>query len=137
MTALDTSVCVAALLEWHDLHEPCAAAADGARIPAHALVETYSVLTRLPPPHRVGRGPVSELLQRRFGASKVLTAPPALQRRLVDRMSAAGIDGGAAYDGVVALTASEHGERLLTCDARAVRTYERLGVDFQLVGVLG
>jgi hypothetical protein len=44
------------------------------------------------------------------------------------------IVGGAVYDALVALTAREAGAELLTLDERAVRTYELLGIDFQLVG---
>lgn len=137
MTAVDTSVCVAALLEWHENHARCASAAKDASIPSHALVETYSVLTRLPPPHRLDRNVASELLRRRFGTRQVLVATPSLQRHMVHRLSAAEVDGGAAYDGVIALVAAEHHERLLTCDARAVATYERLGIDFEIIGAIG
>ena len=48
MIAADSSVVVAALLDWHEAHEASRQAAQGAVIPAHALAETYSVLTRLP-----------------------------------------------------------------------------------------
>ena len=40
---------VAALSRWHDEHEAAATALDGvSALPAHALTEAYSVLTRLP-----------------------------------------------------------------------------------------
>lgn len=53
MTAVDSSVAVAAFGEWHVLNEPARAVLDeGAALPAHALLETYSVLTGFPPPHR-------------------------------------------------------------------------------------
>ena len=38
MTALDSSVCIAALLEWHDNHQSCAEASHEASIPALALL---------------------------------------------------------------------------------------------------
>jgi len=105
----------------------------GAGIPAHALLETYSVLTRLPPPYRVASAVVQALLRRWFPAGRILVASAELQRDAVDRLQAVGVDGGAVYDGMVALTARAHGERLLTFDQRAMRTYEALGVEYELL----
>jgi toxin FitB len=44
------------------------------------------------------------------------------------------ISGGAVYDGLVGLTAREHGLRLVTRDARAVSTYALIGVETQIIG---
>ncbi len=133
MTALDTSICVPALLEWHEAHDACRQAATGALAPAHVLVETYSVLTRLPPPHRVDHDVARRLLSGRFPASAVLVAPVELQARVVEMLSDAGVAGGASYDGLVGLTAAHHHETLLTRDHRAVPTYDRLAVEHQLL----
>jgi predicted nucleic acid-binding protein len=43
------------------------------------------------------------------------------------------VTGGAAYDALVGLTAKVAGATLLTRDRRAVRTYELLDVDYELV----
>lgn len=131
--ALDTSVCVPAILAWHEAHATCREAAAGASIPAHAMVETFAVLTRLPAPSRVEREAARAVLTARFGGDRLLVAPPDLQRKLVDRLADAGIAGGAAYDGLVGLTAAHHGAVLLTRDARAIPTYEALGVPHRLV----
>ena len=55
MIAVDTSVAVAAALPWHEAHTAARAAmpADAALLLGQVAVETYSVLTRLPPPQRV------------------------------------------------------------------------------------
>jgi predicted nucleic acid-binding protein len=59
IVAVDSSVLIAALVAWHEHHEP---AARNIRtllqdrtllLPQHAIIETYSVLTRLPSPHRI------------------------------------------------------------------------------------
>jgi hypothetical protein len=50
---------------------------------------------------------------------------------LLSTLSAAGILGGATYDGLVALEAAAHDELLVTLDERAQRTYERLQVPFR------
>lgn len=132
-TALDTSVCVPALLAWHDDHEASREAAVGAVIPAHALVEAYSVLTRLPAPGRVEGAAARAVLDARFPAASVLVPPAVLQRSLVGRLADAGIAGGASYDGLVGLTAVHHGATLLTRDRRAVRTYDALDVPYRLL----
>jgi predicted nucleic acid-binding protein len=49
------------------------------------------------------------------------------------RLAAAGVSGGATYDGLIALTALEHDLELFTRDRRAGRTYRALAVPYQLV----
>ncbi|MFP4513009.1 MAG: type II toxin-antitoxin system VapC family toxin [Acidimicrobiales bacterium] len=132
MTALDTSVCVPALLTWHEHHDACREATVDARLPTHVVVESYSVMTRLPAPHRIDSTTAHRLLDR-WTDDALLTAPATLQRNLLSLVAGAGLDGGAVYDALVGLTAAEHDELLLTRDRRAMRTYDRLGVAYQLV----
>lgn len=133
MKALDSSVVVAALLGWHDAHQPARRAAAGNAIPSHALVETYSVLTRLPAPHRLPSEVAGELLAAWFPPARVMTTGDEIGTSIVARLVAAGISGGASYDGVVALTAAHHDLELLTRDERAATTYEALGVRYEIV----
>jgi hypothetical protein len=119
MIALDTSVAVPSVLPWHEAHAVCHRRARGASVAAHALVEIYSVVTRLPAPHRFG--------------TRVLVPSDLLSRAFVDRLADAEVRGGATYDGIVALTTAEHGAQLVTRDLRAAATYEALGVSFELV----
>jgi predicted nucleic acid-binding protein len=132
LSAIDTSVAVPALLSWHENHDACRSAARGARIPAHAVVETYSVLTRLPS-NRLSAEDAAALLQAWFPPDRILTLTAEQQRRLVPRLVGAGVDGGSTYDGLVALTAKAKGERLVSFDRRAAATYEALGVEFELL----
>jgi predicted nucleic acid-binding protein len=133
VTAVDTSVAVAALASWHADHEAARLAAANAAIPAHARLETYSVLTRLPPPHRVSAELASELLAAWFPKAETLVPSARLSRSIVERCSRLGIEGGAVYDAVVALTIAESRRTLITRDERAVRTYLRLGIPFDLM----
>lgn len=133
MTAVDTSVAVAALAGWHVAHEPARRAAAGAGIPAHARLETYSVLTRMPSPHRFAPSVAAELLRHWFPPAEILVPPPKLSRTMVERCLDAGVDGGAVYDALVGLTVAGRGRILLTRDERAARTYRRLGVHFEFV----
>ena len=53
MKAVDSSVVIAAFASWHEHHAIARKAmAARPRLIAQAAVESYSVLTRLPPPHR-------------------------------------------------------------------------------------
>lgn len=131
--AVDTSVVVPALLASHAEHDRCRVAAAGSVVPAHVLVEAYSVLTRLPSPHRLQPGVADTLLARWFPAGAVLTVPAALQRTAPARLRTVGVSAGAVFDGLVALTAAAHDARLLTRDVRAIRTYDAVGVSYRLI----
>lgn len=134
MTALDASVAVAAFASWHESHTAARrAVAAGARLAAHAALETYSVLTRLPDPQRAAPGVVGEYLARNFGRA-LLWLDGDAQRDLLGELSSAGITGGATYDALVAATARVADARLLTLDRRAIGTYERLGAQYELIG---
>lgn len=129
MTA-DTSAIVAALSAWHEQHDAAARALTDIRaIPAHAMTETYSVLTRLPGGLAVDAVTAAALLRRRF-PDPPLRLRAAAQRRLPDTLAAAGVFGGASYDGLVGLEAAGADLPLLTLDHRAIGTYQRLGVPF-------
>ncbi len=131
MIAVDTSVVVAAGAAWHEGHATAnAAVAQGVRVPAHCMVEAYSVLTRLPPPHRVPATTAAEVLQRRFPDGSL---PQAGTAGLLGRLAAAGVSGGAAYDGLVAVTAASRDALLLSRDRRAAPVYAALGVRFELL----
>ena len=133
MIAVDTSVVVAAFATWHEGHERAAEAlAPGARLPAHCALECYSVLTRLPPPHRVAGALARDFIEARF-TGPLLTLDPAGHLALLDQLVDRSIAGGAAYDALVAFTAARNGARLVSRDRRAARVYEALEVEFELI----
>ena len=133
MIAVDTSVVVAAFASWHQGHRAAAQAlARGPRVPAHVLLETYSVLTRLPPPHRSPPSVVAAFLVEQF-AEPPLTLAPRAYGRLIARAAQVDVTGGSLYDAVVGATVAAARGRLLTRDRRAAATYERMGVDFELL----
>src|SRR5262249_61511378 len=94
-------------------------------LPAHALAETYSVLTRLPGALRVDPLDAATLLRKRF--VEPLTIKRATAARVADELSRLGIGGGAVCDALVALAAVENGVDLATRDLRAKPTYEAMG----------
>lgn len=131
MIAVDSSVAIAAFGEWHELNEAARSILDeGAAIPAHAMLETYSVLTGFPPPHRAPPGLVGSWLEDRFPV--VLPAPGIDdQRDLLRQLAQAGRMGGAVYDALVALTAKVAGAELVSADTRAATVYEIVGVELR------
>ncbi len=129
MIAVDSSVAVAAFGDWNELNAPARAVLDkGATIPAHALLETYSVLTAFPPPHRAHPSVVEQWIDSRF--RKILPPPGAEEHRALLRLLAKnGRIGGAVYDALVALTARLAGATLVTADRRATSLYALVGVE--------
>ncbi len=133
MIAVDTSVVVAAFASWHEGHPSAAAIlAKKPQVPAHVLIETYSVLTRLPPPHRADAHLVAEFLKTAF-PEVPLTLPPRDHLRLVQEAAEGGLVGGAIHDALIAATARRAGAQLLTRDRRALPVYDRFGVRYQLL----
>jgi predicted nucleic acid-binding protein len=131
---VDTSVAVALAVADHEHHQQTAGAVGGRRLglAGHAAFETFSVLTRLPPPLRRSPRAVHELLRRNFPASRFLGAQAT--EHLFHRLVPLGIAGGAVYDALVAAVAAEHQIALATRDSRAVETYRALGVKLEVIG---
>lgn len=80
MKVADTSLVVAAFASWHEKHAPARSALDeGLGLVDHCALETYSVLTRLPPPHRAAAGLVRDFLSARFSRPLLRLSPAAFQ----------------------------------------------------------
>lgn len=133
MRAADTSAVIAAFASWHDNHDAAREALDaGLHLIEHCALETYSVLTRLPPPHRVQGLLVCDFLAARF-PDPLLRLSPRSHREFVLQLADHGVAGGAAYDALVAATAAANGAELVTCDRRAVPIYRSYGVQLRLL----
>lgn len=103
----DTSVMVATVCTWHEHHERAItemerrlAERESLVIAAPALVESYAVLTRLPPPHRLSPQDAITLIETSFLAEGTLAgldnkAFRPLLREAADR----DIAGGRTYVG--------------------------------------
>jgi predicted nucleic acid-binding protein len=128
MKAVDTSVVVACFASWHEHHVIARKAMAGRpRLIAHAAVESYSVLTRLPPPHRAQPSIVHTFITERF-TEPFLTLSETGYQELLATVAASHILGGPAYDALIAFTAAEHQATLMSLDQRAATTYEAVGV---------
>ena len=128
MKAADTSLVIAAFASWHEKHEGARRALDdGLRLIEHCALETYSVLTRLPPPHRASGELVRAFIESRF-PDALLRLSARDYRKFILELATNEITGGAAYDALVAATAAAHSAELVTCDRRAAPVYEKYGV---------
>jgi predicted nucleic acid-binding protein len=127
MRAVDSSVVIAAFATWHEHHALARKAMSSRpRLVAHAAVESYSVLTRLPPPHRAHPSIVHAFITERF-TEPFLTLSEAGYQELLATVATSQILGGSAYDALIAFTAAEHKATLLSLDQRAAATYAAVG----------
>lgn len=125
MIAADSSVIIAGLLSWHESHEPAFRALDAALarrtllIPMHALIESYSVMTRLPSPHRLRPEIAYELLHDSFNHAHVASLSARTAWTFLRECAADAIAGGRVYDAAIAEAAVEAGAtKLLTLNPR-------------------
>jgi predicted nucleic acid-binding protein len=133
MRAVDSSVVIAAFATWHEHHAIARKAmATRPRLVAHAAVESYSVLTRLPPPHRAHPSIVHTFITERFTEPFLTLSEPGYQE-LLATVAAGKILGGPAYDALIAFTAAEHQATLLSLDQRAAATYEIVGAAVEYI----
>jgi predicted nucleic acid-binding protein len=133
VTAADTSLVVAAFASWHERHDAARRALDGGlRLIEHCALETYSVLTRLPAPHRAGGEVIREFLKARF-PEPFLRLSASAYRAFLSGLPDRAVTGGAAYDALVAATAADHDAELISCDRRAATIYERYSVRIRLL----
>jgi predicted nucleic acid-binding protein len=133
LKAADTSVIVAAFASWHERHTAARRALDGGlRMIEHCALETYSVLTRLPAPHRAPGAVVRDFLAERFPQPYLRLSGPAFRRFLLT-LPEDGVTGGVAYDALIGAIAVDCGAELYTCDSRALPVYERYGVHYHVI----
>jgi predicted nucleic acid-binding protein len=118
---------VAAVCTWHERHvaarNEIERRLDRGERPApaaHALAETYAVLTRLPAPHRLAPADAWALVKANFvdtTTAVALTGPAYVT--LLTRLANAGTGGGRTYDAVIARCAElSRAQTLLTFNPR-------------------
>ncbi len=130
---VDTSVAVPLVVAGHEAHEDVMTALERMRLglAGHAWFETFSVLTRLPPPARRGPPEVGRILRHNFPASRFLSEEAT--EELSDRLIELGVAGGAVYDVLIGHVAAVHGLVLVTRDRHAVDLYRALGASIRLL----
>lgn len=130
---LDTSVAIAFVQPGHAGHHRTVSRLAGTSmgLAGHAVFETFSVLTRLPVPHRLSGKAARRLIEVNFPHSSYLSAERSAA--LLADFAAHGLSGGSVYDGLVGAVARESGLLLFSRDRRAVTTYQALGVEVELL----
>lgn len=121
---LDTSCLVAAACAWHRHHDATRreierrdAAGENLVLAAHSLAEAFSVLTRLPEPHRLRPDDAMELIEANWGETRLIALTASDYRSTLRRCRDVGIGGGAVYDALIAACARKaRVETLVTWD---------------------
>lgn len=138
LTALDTSVVVASLLTWHEHHGRALAvlvatraSASGSILPLPVLIESYAVLTRLPPNARLTPSAAWRMLEVTFAKRTTIPAlDGAAAWNMLGTLPAVGIAGGATYDAHILACAMQAGaERLATFNCKHFQRLELDGIE--------
>ena len=116
-----TSCMVAAVCSWHEHHNRAADAIESRLeskermiVAAPALIETYSVLTRLPAPHRLSPTAALRVVEANFLTGiKVIVIEAEVYDHILRSAPAAAISGGRIYDAVIAACARKARARVL------------------------
>lgn len=104
---------VAAVCSWHEHHERAAEAIESRLnrrermvVAEAALIETYSVLTRFPAPHRLSPEMALDVLEANFlKGVKIIALEAEAYCALLRGAPAAAVSGGLTYDAVIAACA--------------------------------
>ena len=136
MISPDTSVLIAGFVPTHPFHSRAArrlaAVRRDGRLVAHTLAETYAVLTAPGGPYRAGPEAVVDYLEQFLGRPPAALSGSAYADH-VRRLSRLALAGGAVYDALIALTATDAGATLVSLDRRAARSYRACGVEAELL----
>ncbi len=133
--ALDASVIIAALQSWHVRHSAARASLDEALgsgdeivVPSRVLVECFSVMTRMPVPHRLDPSDARRVLEGTLeGSVRLVDLPPRRYWRFLRDVAGRVISGGAVYDAeIVECSRLAGATRILTLNQS---DFERLAPD--------
>jgi predicted nucleic acid-binding protein len=131
---LDTSCLVAAVCAWHSHHdvtrreiERREAAGETLVLAAHSLAEAFSVLTRLPEPHRLHPNDALALIEANWRETRLVALAGSDYRATLRRCRDVGIGGGAVYDALIAACARK--ARVATVVTWDLEGFERFRED--------
>ena len=129
MIAADSNVVIAAVSKWHSFHIPAVAAINRAiakrelLLPQRVILESYSVLTRMPLPHQLRPDATFALLYETFGSVPIVSLTPERTWQFL-RDRAEPTAGKRLYDAAIAIVAIEGGARqLLTFNPRDFQAF--------------
>lgn len=117
---LDTSCLLPLVAEWHEHHEQTTKhyrtrleRGEHPVIPVHALLECYSVLTRLPHPLKTTPESAAEVLTKYFADVEIAGLESRVGWFVIRSSSLLRITGGRVYDAAIAAAAAEAGVTVL------------------------
>jgi predicted nucleic acid-binding protein len=118
---LDSSCLIALLSDWHAEHRRTLSTYEkflvqGAQpvIPAHAILECFSVLTRLPAPYRLTPETARVALERNFAETAIVAGMnPEGVWSMIDMLSRLGLGGGRVYDAAICQSVADAGATVL------------------------
>ncbi|MDH4078826.1 MAG: PIN domain-containing protein [Nitrospira sp.] len=137
----DTSVMVATVCTWHEHHERAITEMErrltereSLVIATPALIETYAVLTRLPPPHRLSPRDALALIETNFLTEGTLEGlDNKAFRPLLREAADHDIAGGRTYDWVIAACArTARVKTLLTFNTRDFLSFRLDGIEIRI-----
>jgi predicted nucleic acid-binding protein len=125
IVAVDTNVIIAAVAQWHEQHDIARRSMNQLRaqhsvlVPHHALMESYSVLTRVPAGIRLAPRDALHVISELLEALPVIGLFPNDIWPLIRELASRGVFGGRIYDAAMARAAREAGaEAILTFNVR-------------------
>jgi predicted nucleic acid-binding protein len=108
----DTSCLVALVCQWHEHHDATRqymkklrSSAHSIILSAHSLLETYSVLTRLPVPYRLSEATALKLIETNWTKNEVVSLTSDEYWKLLRNVQRTNVSGGRVYDALVAACA--------------------------------
>lgn len=116
---LDTSCLIPLLSEWHQFHDRTvqsvsAVPPDSLVICSHALLECFSVLTRLPPPYRIPPEKAKLAIETSFAQVGTVCGVEANEAwAAITRTTELRFGGGKVYDAVIAESTARAGAAVL------------------------
>ncbi|HUY86937.1 MAG TPA: type II toxin-antitoxin system VapC family toxin [Acidimicrobiales bacterium] len=130
---VDTSVAIPHVVGDHEHHQEVRNLLRGrvAGLAGHAAFESFSVLTRLPPPLRLTPSSARMVLMDNFPGSRFLSS--SASNLLFEQLAELRIAGGSIYDALIGACALEFGLPLITRDLRALPTYRSLNVEIEFI----
>lgn len=125
----DTNVLIARIRPDHIHHEAVRLEIDGRLrkgetmgLASHTLVEAYSVLTRLPQPHRLSPEDAFALIEANFKRFEIISLTSAETLKVLRGLKNLGLGGGVTYDALILAAAKKFkAAALLTGDLRDFR----------------
>ena len=118
--ALDTSCVIALCQTWHVAHSRAVNALRQRSLsrqrlvlPVHVLLESFSVLTRMPEPERLSPSQAEELLTTNFASAEIAQLSPHTGWHAIRELARRNIGGGTLYDAIIAMAALDAGAGVL------------------------